>query len=220
MKIPGIWLICQDLSWGTPRFSRQGSIGRVALPRDFQEGIVKTKRVGLLALLVMLAEPAFSQILFPASRTGPGGLWNSPSGSRFFAPRQLLPGPPGWVRGNLFFRNPAFSRPGFFFHNRGFRRPGSFLVGSPWLSFQTKEDWGQFDGASPFVSQWEHQDPISRAAHDSLSQSMLLKPGMAPDEVIQVLGSPLSRDRFEQREIWRYSGYSLIFEAQRLKGLR
>jgi hypothetical protein len=179
---------------------------------------VKTKRVGLLALLVMLAEPAFSQILFSASRTGPGGLWNSPSGSRFFAPRQLLPGPPGWVRGNLFFRNPAFSRPGPFFHNRGFRRPGSFLVGPSW--FKTTENWWQFDGASPFVNQWEQQDPINRAAHDSLSQSMLLKPGMPPDDVMQVLGSPLSRYRSETREIWRYSGYSLIFEAQRLKGLR
>jgi hypothetical protein len=180
---------------------------------------VKTERVGLLVLLVMLAEPAFSQILFPAGRTGRGGLSNRPTGFSFFAPRHL-PGLPGWVRGNLFFGSPAFSRPGPFFHNRGFHRPGSFLAGPPWLYFQTTENWGQFDGASTFVNQWEHQDPISRAAHDSLSQSMLLKPGMAPDEVMQLLGSPLSRDRFEQREIWRYSGYSLIFEAQRLKGLR
>lgn len=69
-----------------------------------------------------------------------------------------------------------------------------------------------------FVEEWKDRDPIPAA--NSLGDSILLEADMGEDEVMARLGSPTDRIRLADREIWKYSGYSLLFESGKLKEIR
>lgn len=73
-----------------------------------------------------------------------------------------------------------------------------------------------------FVEEWGDQDPQQLEADPagSLSESLLLQEGMSPEEVMRVLGSPLQRIEMADRQVWKYSGYSLLFEGGALKEMR
>jgi hypothetical protein len=76
------------------------------------------------------------------------------------------------------------------------------------------------DGSRAFVEQWVNRNPPSGSPGESLSASPLLREGMSEEEVMGRLGSPLERNRIEEREVWKYSGYSLIFVGGKLKEWR
>jgi hypothetical protein len=78
----------------------------------------------------------------------------------------------------------------------------------------------QVDGSGVFVDQWVNRTPSSDSSGQSLSSSSLLKEGMSEEEVMGRLGSPLERNRIAEREVWKYSGYSLIFVGGKLKEWR
>ena len=73
-----------------------------------------------------------------------------------------------------------------------------------------------------FVEEWRDQDPRQPQQNpsDPLSESLLLQEGMSQEEVMRALGSPIQRIQLADREIWKYSGYSLLFEGGALKEMR
>ncbi|HSR51520.1 MAG TPA: hypothetical protein VLV83_11875 [Acidobacteriota bacterium] len=74
-----------------------------------------------------------------------------------------------------------------------------------------------------FVEEWKDRDPRPQEPDDrnfSFSESLLLEEGMSKEQVMGLLGSPLRRIRLGSREVWRYSGYSLVFEQGSLKEMR
>ncbi len=75
-----------------------------------------------------------------------------------------------------------------------------------------------------FVEEWKDRDPIagggSESQDSSLQQSILLKEGMDEDQVVQAIGSPVQRVQLGERTVWKYSGYSLLFESGKLKEIR
>ncbi len=107
-----------------------------------------------------------------------------------------------------FHAGPAGGAP--FFFDSGYYNYNTLVVGS---------DRGGWDW---FVEEWKDQDPRQEQQDpsDPLSESLLLQEGMSQDEVIRILGSPLQRVQLANREIWKYSGYSLLFEGGALKEMR
>lgn len=71
-----------------------------------------------------------------------------------------------------------------------------------------------------FVEQWSKQVAGRPLVLETLRESLLLKEGMSPAEVMVRIGSPSSRQVWQSQEIWRYPAYSLVFEDARLKELR
>ena len=71
-----------------------------------------------------------------------------------------------------------------------------------------------------FVESWKDQDPFENRASSGFSQSALLQEGMSEEEVVQAVGSPAERFRLGNRETWKYSSYSLVFEQGALKQIR
>jgi hypothetical protein len=80
-----------------------------------------------------------------------------------------------------------------------------------------------------FVQEWKNRDPDGcregRASgySDELSDftdSALLSKGMDVETVTRLLGSAIQKTRMGEKEIWRYSAYSLIFEFGSLVGFR
>ena len=64
-----------------------------------------------------------------------------------------------------------------------------------------------------FVEQWKDRPPEKAAGEAmDLDDSPILSPGMAEEEVVMLLGTPLKRVTFEAREVWEYSSFSLVFE--------
>jgi hypothetical protein len=180
--------------------------------------------MSLPVLLVLIAEPAYSQALLAGHRRG----WkaqNSGSLSSFFGPRGFLPRPRLFLRDGLFgfgagfsgFRAPRFGR-GF---SRGafggFLNPSGAFTGYTWpLPSATQLP----DDTQRFVEQWSRPDPSVSAASVPFESSGFLKLDMRPEEVMPLLGSPLFRTQLEGREIWKYSAYSLYFEQAKLRGFR
>ena len=70
-----------------------------------------------------------------------------------------------------------------------------------------------------FVQEWKNKDPAEKGGSD-LEDSPLLSRGMTEEEVVFALGTPLRRIRFEGREIWKYSSFSLVFDNGVLTELR
>jgi hypothetical protein len=105
-------------------------------------------------------------------------------------------------------------------------RFGYFHTGplqTPFFPFYGPPVWQpspQVDGSRAFVEQWVNRNPPSGSPGESLSASPLLREGMSEEEVMGRLGSPLERNRIEEREVWKYSGYSLIFVGGKLKEWR
>ena len=43
---------------------------------------------------------------------------------------------------------------------------------------------------------------------------------MDEDQVVRAIGSPVQRVQLGGRTVWKYSGYSLLFEGGKLKEIR
>lgn len=71
-----------------------------------------------------------------------------------------------------------------------------------------------------FVEQWKGRNTLAEGVPSSFAQSVLLSEGMAQEQVVRRLGSPVQRIRLGEREVWKYSAYSLLFEAGLLKEIR
>ncbi|MBI4457133.1 MAG: hypothetical protein HY644_14720 [Acidobacteria bacterium] len=71
-----------------------------------------------------------------------------------------------------------------------------------------------------FVEEWKNRDPFVTGRGPDFRQSMLLSEGMEEEEVMKRLGSPSERIQLGEREVWKYSGYSLFFEGGKLKEIR
>lgn len=70
-----------------------------------------------------------------------------------------------------------------------------------------------------FVDAWKDRDP-GLPLHGRLSDSILLEPGMSEAQVVKRLGTPLQKVQLAGREVWKYSGYSLLFERGSLVEIR
>jgi hypothetical protein len=82
-----------------------------------------------------------------------------------------------------------------------------------------------------FTEDWKDRDPeicdpddglgsCAEAETDALSDSVLLSEGMDQEEVMLLLGSPLQSVKMGEREVWKYSAFSLLFEFGTLKEIR
>ncbi|HXK60524.1 MAG TPA: hypothetical protein PLP42_11590 [Acidobacteriota bacterium] len=74
-----------------------------------------------------------------------------------------------------------------------------------------------------FVEEWKDRDPVTAKGESqgsSLQESILLSEGMDEDQVVQAIGSPLQRVQLGERSVWKYSGYSLLFQNGKLKEIR
>ena len=101
----------------------------------------------------------------------------------------------------------------------GLGRDGYGVYGSGFLTWP----WNYTDQPTDtdrFVESWKDQDPFENRASSGFSQSALLQEGMSAEEVVQAVGSPAERFRLGQRETWKYSSYSLVFEQGELKQIR
>ena len=70
-----------------------------------------------------------------------------------------------------------------------------------------------------FVQEWKDRAPVKEQGN-GLDDSPLLTPGMSEEDVVAALGAPIQKIRFEGREIWKYSSFSLVFENGLLTELR
>lgn len=116
--------------------------------------------------------------------------------------------------------------------NGGYGDGGYFYGGYPALpgyGYYPMFDSGDPYGAKPalydsqrFVDEWKDRDPaqLSESRKPSLSESILLKEGMSEEQVIQAVGAPLQKVQMGDRTVWKYSGYSLLFEGGTLKDIR
>lgn len=71
-----------------------------------------------------------------------------------------------------------------------------------------------------FVQRWKDRDPLAGSGDQVMDRSLLLSRGMTDAAVVGRLGSPIQRSRIGNRELWRYSAYSLLFEAGVLTEIR
>ena len=71
-----------------------------------------------------------------------------------------------------------------------------------------------------FVDQWKDRKPAPALQSAHPVQSLLLSEGMSEEEVVRRIGMPIERTRSVERELWQYSGYALVFEVGRLRGIR
>ncbi len=74
-----------------------------------------------------------------------------------------------------------------------------------------------------FVSEWIAKEPVSgepESTFSDLSQSLLLRQGMSEDKVVLAVGSPIMRTASRSSEIWKFSGFDLLFAEDRLQGIR
>jgi hypothetical protein len=75
-----------------------------------------------------------------------------------------------------------------------------------------------------FVDEWKNRDPQLDAEYSSgdggLARSTVLAEGMTEEQVLGAVGSPLETVSMGTRSVWKYSGYSLLFEGGSLKEIR
>lgn len=115
------------------------------------------------------------------------------------------------------------------FFGGGFGNFGSFGGGLGFGGSDLFSSFGSsyFGGPSPssswdYVETWKDRPPAARRERNTASNSLLLKEGMDEEAVLGKLGSPIQRIGLagSGREIWQYSGYSVIFESGKLKEIR
>ncbi|MBI2822838.1 MAG: hypothetical protein HYX74_11505 [Acidobacteria bacterium] len=106
---------------------------------------------------------------------------------------------------------------------RGGSRP---FPGYSWLPapYWGTGGYGAESGAEPggrggFVEEWKNRDPFHAERRQEI-RSIVLSEGLSEDEVVARVGSPLQRIQLGDREVWRYSGYSLLFEKGLLTEIR
>lgn len=94
---------------------------------------------------------------------------------------------------------------------------GFFMLSSGWN--RTRFGPENLYTSKNFVEEWKDRPPETIPA-SSLDNSPLLARDMTQEEVVGVLGSPIRKVRFEGREIWKYSSFSLVFDNGLLTELR
>jgi len=96
--------------------------------------------------------------------------------------------------------------------------------GMQFFGYQGFEPRPALYNSARFVEEWKDRDPIaggrSESQDSALQESILLKDGMDEDQVVQAIGSPVQRVQLGERTVWKYSGYSLLFESGKLKEIR
>lgn len=177
-----------------------------------------------LALLVI-----FTASLSAQGRSSQRSSWVFFPGDRgFFAPRSVPPlgffhfrVPPEF--GAAVFAHQFFvggHRPFHLSPRRGFH---GFWGGPGRYGFIPYARWGgtpTLYTSRTFVEQWRDRDPVGPSPGEGATRSTLLSQGMDEAEVMGKLGSPVERVVLRDREVWKYSGYSLLFEGGRLKEIR
>ena len=94
--------------------------------------------------------------------------------------------------------------------------PGSLYPGLwGYASFQSQPNYT----SRSFVEEWKDRTPALEAPSTNRTESILLSEGMSQEGVMEFLGSPIQRIRLGEREVWKYSGYSLVFETGRLQAI-
>lgn len=111
---------------------------------------------------------------------------------------------------------------GFRFHAGPYADSSFFFDPFYGYNYSTVVGGTRHGGWDWFVEEWADKDPVPPEEDSSsgLGQSLLLKEGMSQEEVIRALGSPIQRVGLGSKEIWKYSGYSLVFEDGVLKEMR
>ncbi len=101
---------------------------------------------------------------------------------------------------------------------------GGSPYGMQFFGYQGFEARPALYNSARFVEEWKDRDPIagrgSESQDSALQQSILLKDGMDEDQVVQAIGSPIQRVQLGERTVWKYSGYSLLFEGGKLREIR
>lgn len=152
---------------------------------------------------------------------GPGG--HRPSlffGSRFgLFPPFLFPGShTRFIVGDPFF----WGRSGLTTFGNDFRgyssSPYPFVFGG-WGYGTTTPAPSNYSSAR-FAQEWSNQQPYRNDGAARITRSILLRDGMTDEQVMEKLGSPIERIQLENREVWKYSGYSLLFVGGKLKEIR
>ncbi len=136
-----------------------------------------------------------------------------------------------FLNGFLFSHHrPTWAGPGYDYMWGGY--PNSYYpyagYGSPYgmqfFGYQGLEAGPALYNSARFVEEWKDRDPMAERGSESqdstLQQSILLKEGMDEDQVVQAVGSPVQRVQLGERTVWKYSGYSLLFEGGKLKEIR
>jgi len=194
------------------------------------------KTVVIVAVFACLATTAAAQSNMEQTQAGPGG-------DILFSPGLLFPDQHfggfsffgssfghgmfgrGLLHRSLFFgprRHVSFFGP----RNGDFRFGTGYYSGTyPWWGYN-----GQF-GPQPalyssqtFVERWRDYNPLEQTQSGSqetkLAQSILLAEGMNEEQVLGAVGSPIQKVTLGERTVWKYSGYSLLFEGGSLKEIR
>jgi len=141
--------------------------------------------------------------------------------SRFFSfdHRPTAAGP-----GNDFFQFNGHSRYSPFGYYSYYPYGGFGSPGLQFFGYNGFEARPALYNSARFVDEWKDRDPIpgggSGSQDSALQQSILLKEGMDEDQVVHAIGSPIQRVQLSERTVWKYSGYSLLFEGGKLKEIR
>ena len=206
---------------------------------------MRNRRVVFLAVTFFLVSTLSAQLANPS-----GGGRGEPfhfgfhgsfrGGHGFFGPGHHRFGTFFFTRPSFFFPNRFILPRPFFFPGRhftsgpsgladpdGFRYHAGPRIYSP-FAFGPAGSYNSFSvgpyqsGWDWLVQEWADQDPRKPpdASRSTLSESLLLKEGMDEEAVMSVLGSPVQRVTLGSKEVWKYSGYSLLFEKGRLTEMR
>jgi hypothetical protein len=205
------------------------------------------RRILVVVLFATLVAPVSGQITHDRTKSG-WNTWGG-SGSLFFNSGNfrhhggffpILPGAPGrtsslFLTGFLFDHRPTAAGIGNEFLFGSHYSPYSYYSYSPYggygspygmqfFGYQGFEARPALYNSARFVEEWKDRDPIagrgSESQDSALQQSILLKEGMDEDQVVQAVGSPVQRVQLGERTVWKYSGYSLLFEGGKLKEIR
>jgi hypothetical protein len=190
------------------------------------------KGVVVVGLFLFLSGSLMGQGLF--WRPGfPAGSGRHTLFGPIFSPHVGFPG-------TTFAVFPVFQVPrdvaaGLFVHQFIFGHRQPVQAGAPFLFAHPAGSpyyWGHYGSFPPqpaygyptvhdmaFVQEWKNRPP-PQVAGTGLSQSILLSEGMNEEEIVGAIGTPLQRIKLGEREVWRYSGYSLLLENGALQDIR
>jgi hypothetical protein len=184
---------------------------------------VKCERIGMLSVMIlMLLSPVWGQGLWSSDHFQRRSLfpvfWNR-------APRTHVGLFPiqRWIAGY----QPAVRGQRSFFGGVRQQERSSFYRNSHWQAALPFLGYREYHGGHR-VQLYSSEDFVNRWAYESLSNStgvdfsgsLILKKGMSSEEAMRHLGSPVQRNRMGEREVWRYSGYLLVFESGALVEIR
>ncbi len=188
----------------------------------------------LCFLTVFLFSAAFS-LGFPVFQENQGSVAESRHGNIFnnYSPAGSHTGIFQGYLGGSGYRNNFYNSQGSAYHNMGRNRDnyrnyyGNYSSRyAPYSLFMGNGYWGRsrywqksLYSSDNFVQKWKDAAPAESIKSD-LDDSPLLSRGMSEEEVVLALGTPLRRIRFEGREIWKYSSFSLVFDNGVLTELR